>query len=391
MSDQFELLVIGGGPAGLAAARGYRDAGGEGGVAIVSDEHRMPYRRPPLTKELLRGEIGEEDLALEEDHWLVTQRVALISGRAVALDPAAREVALSGARTLTYGRCVLATGAEPRRLPIPGADDPGVRIVRALDHIRELLQRLPVTGGEVVVIGSGFIGCEIASSLRRRGTQVTLVSDEQAPNAARLGAEVAARITGWLHEEGVRLVLGAKVAAVQRHGPLLHVQLAGSRAVTAGTVVMAVGVAPRSELLAPSGIALEAGAVPTDAAMRTAVDGVLAAGDVCKAFNVSAGRRLRVEHWGDALTQGGLAGRAAAGADASWDQVPGFWSTIGDHTLKYAAWGDGYDQSRLEPRADGAFVAWYGREGRIVGVLTHGVDEEFERGQDLIAEGASWA
>ncbi len=181
MSDEFELLVIGGGPAGLAAARGYRDAGGRGGVAIVSDEHRMPYSRPPLTKALLRGEMSEDELGLEPEHWLEQNRVALISGRAVALDPSAHAVVLSGARTLTYRRCVLATGAEPTRLPIPGVDDPGVRVVRALDHVRELVRRLPGTGGEVIVIGSGFIGCEIASSLRHRGMRVTLVSDEKAP------------------------------------------------------------------------------------------------------------------------------------------------------------------------------------------------------------------
>src|SRR5579863_1081559 len=182
MSDEFQLLVIGGGPAGLAAARGYRDAGGRGAVAIVSDEHRMPYQRPPLTKGLLRGDIGEDELALEPEHWLAENHVALISGRAVTLDPTAREAGLSGSRTIAYRRCVLATGAEPKRLPIRGADDPGVRVVRALDHVRELMSRLPDSGGEVVVIGSGFIGCEIASSLRHRGMRVTLVSDETAPN-----------------------------------------------------------------------------------------------------------------------------------------------------------------------------------------------------------------
>jgi 3-phenylpropionate/trans-cinnamate dioxygenase ferredoxin reductase component len=390
MSDEFELLVIGGGPAGLEAARGYRDAGGGGNVAIVSDEHRMPYRRPPMTKELLRGDSSEDELPLEAEHWLVEQRVALISGRAVSLNPDAHDVVLSGARSLGYGRCVLATGAEPKRLPISGSDDPGVRVVRALDHVRELLQRLPACGGNVIVVGSGFIGCEIAASLQHRGMEVTLVSDEQAPNETRLGTEAAARIAGWLEEAGVGLHLGVAVAAIERRRDELHLELDGSSPVAAGIVVMATGVAPRSELLVGSGIALEDGAVPVDASMRTTLDRVLAAGDVCNAYNVAAGRSLRVEHWGDALAQGELAGRSAGGADVTWDQVPGFWSTIGDHTIKYAAWGDGYDQSRIESRPDGAFVVWYGREGRIVGALTHNVDEEYERAQNLIATGAPW-
>jgi 3-phenylpropionate/trans-cinnamate dioxygenase ferredoxin reductase component len=130
MNDQLDLLIIGGGPAGLAAARAYRRRRREGEVAIVADEYRMPYERPPLTKELLRGETGFDQLAIEDEEWLTEQRVQLISGRAVSLDAGARTVTLSGGRQLSYVTCVLATGAEPTRLPIPGADHPRVRVVR---------------------------------------------------------------------------------------------------------------------------------------------------------------------------------------------------------------------------------------------------------------------
>ncbi|HET9094650.1 MAG TPA: FAD-dependent oxidoreductase [Solirubrobacteraceae bacterium] len=390
MSDELGLLIVGGGPAGLSAARGYRAAGGEGDVAIVTDEHRMPYRRPPLTKDLLRGEITEDALDLEEESWLAEHRVALISGRAVALNPDAHEVVLSGGRTLPYARCVLATGAEPTRPPIPGADDPGVRVVRALDDVRELLVRLSAGRGRVAVIGSGFIGCEVASSLRRRGAQVRLLSDEPAPNTTRLGPDAAAEIERWLAAEGVELELGRPVESISRAGAELRVVTAAGGA-TADVVVMATGVAPRSELLAPSGLRLEHGAIPVDGAMRTTLPDLLAAGDVCQALNVAAGRPLRVEHWGDALAQGELAGRSAAGQAVAWAQVPGFWSTIGEHTLKYAAWGDGHDHTRLERHGDGAFSVWYGREGTTVGVLTHRCDEAYERGRELIAGGAGWA
>jgi NADPH-dependent 2,4-dienoyl-CoA reductase/sulfur reductase-like enzyme len=389
VSDRIELLVIGGGPAGFSAARGYRASAGSGPVAIITDEHRMPYQRPPLTKELLRGETDEGELALEEEHWLTDNGVALISGRAVTLDPAAHEVLLSGGRKLVYGRCVLATGAEPTRLTVSGADDPAVRVLRTLDHVRELLARLPDDAGTVVVIGSGFIGCEIAASLRLRGSQVTLVSDEPAPNEARLGSAAADEISAWLREAGVRLELGSGVESLERDGGQLRVNT-GRSGIHAELVVMATGVAPRSELIAPLGVRLEHGAVPTDASMRTELTDVFAAGDVCFAQNTAAGRPLRVEHWGDALTQGELAGRNAAGAQAEWDQVPGFWSTIGGQTLKYAAWGDGYDETRLIRQSEQAFSAWYGRDGRVVGVLTHEADDDYERGQQLIADGAPW-
>ncbi len=388
MSDEFELLVLGGGPAGLSAARAYRGAGARGPVAIVTDEHRMPYNRPPLTKELLRGESSEDELPIESEAWLEEQGVRLVSGRAVILDPGARTVSLSGGRELRYRSCVLATGAEPTRLPVPGADHPAVRVIRTLDHVRELTARLR-DGDAVVVIGSGFIGCEIAASLRRRGHAVALVSDEEQPNAARLDLEAAGLIRGWLVEEGVDVNLGAEVDEIAARDGSLEVR-AGTVRATGKVVVMAAGVAPRAELAAAAGLELAGGAVPVDAAMRSKRAGLYAAGDVAFAENVSAGRALRVEHWGDALGQGEVAGRSAAGDPAEWDAVPGFWSTIGRHTLKYAAWGDGFDQSRLEHHGGGAFTAWYGREGTIVGVLAHEADEDYERGRALIAEGAPW-
>jgi 3-phenylpropionate/trans-cinnamate dioxygenase ferredoxin reductase component len=244
-------------------------------------------------------------------------------------------------------------------------------------------------GDDVVVVGSGFIGCEVAASLRRRGHPVTLISDEPAPNVRRLGEEPAARIARWLKDDGVVLRLGAQVDAIEREGNRLHVA-AGSERSAARVVVMAAGVAPRGELAAAAGAAVNDGAVVVDSAMCTTLPGLLAAGDVALARNDAAGRSLRVEHWGDALRQGAIAGETAAGRMAGWDDVPGFWSTIGDRTLKYAAWGDGYDMSRLEPGEGGAFTAWYGREGRVVGVLAHEADERYERAQSLIAEGAPW-
>jgi 3-phenylpropionate/trans-cinnamate dioxygenase ferredoxin reductase subunit len=388
VSDEFALLVLGGGPAGLSAARAFRDTRRRGAVAIVTEEHRMPYNRPPLTKEFLRGEASEDELPIEAEAWLKEHDVSLVCGRAVSLDPAGRVVALSGGRELHYRSCLLATGAEPTRLPVPGADHPAVRVIRTLDHVRDLIRRL-AAGDPVVVIGSGFIGCEIAASLSRRGHKVTLISDEEQPNAERLGPEAAREIHRWLETESVDVNLGAEVDEIAVGDGRLEVR-AGAVSAQGTVIVMAVGVSPRSELAAAAGLELCDGAVPVNAAMRATQDGLYAAGDVAFAENTAAGRSVRVEHWGDALGQGEIAGRSAAGEDARWDAVPGFWSTIGDRTLKYAAWGDGFDQSRLEQHEAGAFSAWYGRDGRVVGVLTHNADEDYDRGRSLIAEGAPW-
>ena len=180
-------------------------ADGAGPVAIVTDERRMPYSRPPLTKELLRGEIAEAELLLEEESWLTEHEVDLIARPGGEHRPGRRTVSLSGGRELEYGSCVLATGAEPTRLPVPGADDPAVRVLRSLDDLRELSARLE-PGSRSWCIGSGFIGCEIAASLRTRGHPVTLVSDEPAPNVGRLGERRRGRRSrGWLEEDGVEL------------------------------------------------------------------------------------------------------------------------------------------------------------------------------------------
>jgi NADPH-dependent 2,4-dienoyl-CoA reductase/sulfur reductase-like enzyme len=262
-------------------------------------------------------------------------------------------------------------------------------VLRTLDHLRELQARLhPVA--PVVVIGSGFIGCEIAASLRMRGHPVDLLTDESAPNVGRLGEHAAAELAAWLEEDGVAAHFAAPVNRIDRSNDHLTAVADGVSA-TGRVIVMAAGVVPRVELAVQAGIELDDGAIPVNAAMRCSRADVLAAGDVCAAHNVAAGRPLRVEHWGDALAQGEIAGRTAAGEDDAWDAVPGFWSTIGKRTLKYAAWGDGFDDSRFEPGSDGGFTAWYERAGQVVGVLTHESDGDYERGCELIAHGARWS
>ena len=252
----------------------------------------MPYRRPPLTKELLRGESGEADLPLEDEGWLDEQGVDLIAGRAVALDADRRRVVLSGGRELRYVSCLLATGAEPTRLSIPGGDRPWVHVVRTIEHVRRLTARLG-DGTRAVVIGSGFIGCEIASSLRARGLRVDLVSDEALPNSGRLGDSQAQILQDWLAQDGVTTHLGAPVQGIEREDGGVTITTATER-VVGDLIVMATGVAPRSELAVQASLELDGAAIPVSAAMRTAHDGLLAAGDVCLADNLTAGRPLRV-------------------------------------------------------------------------------------------------
>ncbi|HEX4466552.1 MAG TPA: FAD-dependent oxidoreductase [Solirubrobacteraceae bacterium] len=378
------VVIVGAGPAGLATVRSYRECGGAAPVTIIGREPLPPYRRPPLTKEFLRGEITAEDLPLERDAWYAEHDVELRLGCEVsAIDPRGGTVQF-GEETLDAAMIVLATGSEPVRPKLPGIEHGRVLSMRALADSELIAERVQA-GTRALVIGSGFIGCEIAASLARIGARITLIAQEEAPQQERLGLAAALRIGDWLRELGVELVTGAEVSAIEDGRVALLVD--GSRH-EGEWVLLGTGARPRGALAKAAGVPVEDGAVLVDAQMR-AGERLLAVGDVAFAHNASAGRRLRVEHWGDALAHGEVAGRTLAGASAAWEDVPGFWSTIGERTLKHAAWGDGYDSSELVGQDDGAFTVWYSRAGALVGVLTHDRDSDYEEGRKRIREEAA--
>jgi 3-phenylpropionate/trans-cinnamate dioxygenase ferredoxin reductase subunit len=383
------LLVVGGGPAGHSAATAYRAAGGTGSVILLAGEGRAPYERPPLSKELLRGELEPDALPLADGAAFYDDReITVRHDTARSLHPEDQRVALDGgADAITYDHCVLATGAQPVRPPIPGAERDGVHLLRTVTDALAL-RAAAAPDKHVLVLGSGFIGCEAAASLRLRGCDVTLVSQEPAPQTARLGGEVAGRLADWLADAGVATRYEQELIAI---GPDLDAQLADGSTVAADVILLAGGVAPDTNLARDAGLAVtESGEIAVDAAMRTSAPRVLACGDCCHAEHAIVHRALHVEHWGDALAQGEVAGWTAAEREASWDTVPGFWSTIGTNTIKHAAWGDGYETTHLVDHGDGAFTAWYAdAQGTCVGVLTHDRDPDYETGQRLIEQGAS--
>jgi len=382
---RYDLVICGGGPSGHAAARAYREARGAGTVLLVSADERLPYFRPPLSKDYLRGETADEDLALDDAGWYDAHRVDVeLATAAHGFDPDARVVLLAG-ESVAYGRLLLATGAEPASLPVPGGDDPSVlRLRRPIDS-----ERIRAAGdrGSVTVVGSGFIGCEAAASLAMRGSAVRLIGEEPLPQQSLLGEEAGRRIAGWLLELGVELVLGEPVRRIDEGRT---VELDGGRRLSADAVVVGAGIVPNSAIAAAAGLELERDRIPCDASMRTAADGVLAAGDAALAMNRAAGRRLVVQHWGEAERMGEVAGRTAAGAEDVWSQAPGFWSGIGPHTLKHVAWGDGHDDVRLlDDHGPDVFAILYGREGTLVGALTSERDEVYDHARPLIERGTS--
>lgn len=380
--ETYGLVVIGSGPGGIAAATAYRDAGGAGQVLVLSADEDPPYQRPPLSKDSLRSTDVPEATPLDEHLRGLQLR---LGAKATGIDTAQRTVDVGGTE-VRYGALVLATGATPVRLPHVehGVDH---HMLRTFADLRALHQA--AAGAEsAVVVGSGFIGCEAAASLAIRGVDVTVVTPESGPQRERLGEYVSKAITGWLEELSITVRPGLEVTEVQ--APRI-VRLSDGTEMEPDLLVVVIGVQPCVEVMVDSGLHLDQGRVVVDEHLQTAHEGVYAVGDVALARHALAGRAIPVEHWGDAEAMGRIAGRNAAGADHVWRLVPGFWSEIGEHTLMYAAWGDGYDRVEVA-EGDGAFTAWYAdRDGALVGVLASGDEQSYERGRELIEQGASLA
>jgi 3-phenylpropionate/trans-cinnamate dioxygenase ferredoxin reductase subunit len=388
MSSAESILIVGGGPAGQAAAAGYRKAGGDGRVTILAAEPNFPYERPPLTKDYLRGETVQGDLLVESPSWYAAHEIDLIRGATVAAIDVDRGLATTeDEREWKFEHCLLATGASPVVPDVPGADGHLVHKIRTIAHA----DRLTGAGSRrPLVVGSGFIGCEAAFSLAMRGAEVTIASMEAGPQVERLGEEVSERLAGWLEQQGIEFLAEAKLAAIAGEDGTARAEFEDGRSREADAVLLALGISRNDRLAAEAGLEVDEG-VPTDAAMRTANPRLLAAGDVAFADNAAAGRRLRVEHWGEALNQGEVAGLTLAGKPAAWNAAPGFWSVLGKRTVKYSGWGDGWDEVRFEGSGEGPFAAWYGRDGELVGVITHKRDDDYERGRKLIEERAAWS
>ena len=378
------LVVVGSGPGGLAAVRAFRKQDAETAVTMITADPYPPYARPPLTKDFAQGATDLDDLWLTEPGWFDAQRVELRLGTTVTgLDTARQQLRLADGTSLTYADVVLATGSRPSPLPVVGGADPDLIYVRDLVSGSRLRGLSGSGGGRVAVIGSGFIGCEAAASLALTGMQVVLVSAEVLPQEERLGPDAGREIRSWLSAVGVELLLGTPLAAVRRRDGDFELELADGVVLQVCEVIAAGGAHPAVELAEKAGLTLEQGGVRVDASLRTSAPHVFAVGDIAFAEHPSAGRHLRVEHWGDAEQHGTVAGTVAAGGVARWEDPPGFWSSIGERTLKYAAWGDGHDESEFSGAPD-RWRVWYRRGSEICGVLTHNDDEAYALGQRVL-------
>ena len=388
MSDQQTFVIVGGGLAGAKAAETLRAEGFDGRVVLVGAEPSRPYERPPLSKEYLRGEAGREKVYVHDEGFYADQDIDLRPGRrATSLDPSGRELALDDGERLRFDRLLLATGAEPRRLPVPGANLPGVHYLRSVEDSDALRARLDA-GGRAVVVGAGWIGCEVAASARQRGLEVTVVEPLSLPLERVLGPEMGAFFRDVHADHGVEMLLGTGVEAFEGGEAVERVRTSDGRELACDFVVVGVGVAPRTELAEQAQISVDDG-VLADELLRTSVPEILAAGDVANHRHPMLGR-VRVEHWFNALEQGPAAARTMLGGSEPYDRLPYFFSDQYDVGMEYA--GLAAERDRVVVRGDvGAreFIAFWLRENRVVAGMNVNVWDVTDTIQRLIRDRVS--
>ncbi|MDQ2778832.1 MAG: FAD-dependent oxidoreductase [Pseudomonadota bacterium] len=384
------IVIVGGGAAGNAAAEMLRREGYGGSITMLSADDSLPCDRPNLSKDYLAGEAQEDWIALRPQAFYEERKIDLrLNTRVEAVDTAARQVRLAGGDTLDYDALLLATGADPVQLDIPGAELPHVHTLRTWADSRALIARAE-KAKRAVVIGASFIGLEVAASLRKRGIEVHVVASGEVPMQRVLG-ESAGRFVRKLHEEhGVRFHMGTTAVSIDA----LQVVLADGHAVAADLVVVGIGVKPALALAEAAGLAVDHG-VTVDRFLATSVPGIYAAGDIARWPDAASGQPIRVEHWVVAERQGQVAARNMLGGRETFDMVPFFWTAMYDLKLRYIGHAEDYDEVVI----DGSLAARdcklsYRRGGKtlavaVVGRDMEGLDSEveFERATGALERG----
>ncbi|MEO7201409.1 MAG: FAD-dependent oxidoreductase [Candidatus Tumulicola sp.] len=355
-------VIVGGGVAGASAAEALRGEGFEGRIVLVGEEQVPPYQRPPLSKELLRKEIQREAVTFRTPEFYARNSIELRLGQRVsALDIRNREIKLVDGSTIAYEKILVATGASPRHLGVPGEDLTGVHHLRTLDDsllLSDALQRRPA----VLVVGGGFIGCEVAASARQMGCDVTIVGPTL-PMEHALGTEIGSLYAGYHRDHGVTIKRGTVVACLGT-GSVEAARLSDGTVIACAAVVVGIGALPSDSWV--HGHMDVSDGVETDEFCRASVDHVFAAGDVACSWRPRLNRRVRMEHYDNAELQGAAAGRAMCGTMRAYDRIPFFWSEQYDFSLQY--YGHVLDWDRVVMRGrqkDGAFIAFYLKGDRI--------------------------
>lgn len=355
---------MGAGLAGAKAAEALRKEGYDGRIVMFGEEAQPPYLRPPLSKEYLRGERAK--LFVQPDAWYADQRIELLLSSTVkALEKTSRAVVLDNGRRVSFDRLLIATGASPRRLTIPGSDLAGVHYLHTLADA-DALRAAAARAHRAVVIGGGWIGAETTASLRQLGLPVAMIAVSSLPLERVLGKEVGTVYANLHSEHGVELIMGQRASAFHGRGSVEAVEVLDGPRIEADLVVVGVGAEPRTRLAVEAGLDVEGGIV-VDEYLETTVPGIYAAGDVTAAWHPDFGARLRLEHWDNARRQGRTAALNMLGRSEPYVRVPYFYSDQFDLGMEYAGYAPSWE--RVVFRGDPGtrtFVAFWLKDGRVV-------------------------
>ncbi|MFF4309704.1 NAD(P)/FAD-dependent oxidoreductase [Streptomyces sp. 900105755] len=395
------FVIVGGGLAGAKAAETLRAEGFTGRVILICDERDHPYERPPLSKGYLLGKAERDSVFVHEPAWYAQHDIELHLGQTVdRIDRAAKTVRFGDDGTLVrYDKLLLATGAEPRRLDIPGTDLAGVHHLRRLAHAERLKGVLAALGrdnGHLVIAGAGWIGLEVAAAARTYGAEVTVIEHGQTPLHSVLGPELG-NVFAQLHKEhGVRFRFGARLTEiVGQDGMVLAARTDDGEEHPAHDVLAAIGAAPRVGLAEAAGLELadraQGGGIVVDERLRTSDPDIYAAGDVAAFPHALFDTRLRVEHWANALNGGPAAARSMLGQDLAYDRVPYFFTDQYDLGMEYSGWAPPGSYDQVVIRGDAGkreFIAFWVKEGRVLAGMNVNVWDVTEPIQRLIRSGA---
>jgi NADPH-dependent 2,4-dienoyl-CoA reductase/sulfur reductase-like enzyme/nitrite reductase/ring-hydroxylating ferredoxin subunit len=378
------VVIVGAGAAGSAAAEMLRRQGYDGPITMVDPDEAAPYDRPNLSKDYLAGNAPEEWIPLRPEGFYQEHGIERIVAEATALDVAGRKLTLSDGRALSYGALLLATGAAPIALSIPGADREQVHVLRSLDDSRAIIERAG-SARRAVVLGASFIGMEVAASLRARGLEVAVVAPEAIPFEKTLGAELGREIQRLHEENGVTFHLGLTASEIGED----RVRLSDGSELEAGLVVVGVGVRPNLQLAEAAGLEVEKGVLVNEY-LETSAPGVFAAGDIARWPDAASGERIRVEHWVVAQRQGQAAARNILGRRAAFTDVPFFWTQQYDLGVSYVGHAAGWDGTTTSGDLEARDCAIrYLQGGRVAALATVGRDLESLRTEQSMESGES--
>jgi 3-phenylpropionate/trans-cinnamate dioxygenase ferredoxin reductase subunit len=365
MTDHRRLIIIGASLAGAKASETLREEGFDGEIVLIGEEPVRPYERPPLSKQYLQGSAERDTVFVHPEGFYADNAIELrLSSTVESLDVASQEVVLASGEHLRYDAALIATGSTPRRLTVPGADLRGVHYLRTLadsDALRDAI----TSAHRVIVIGAGWIGCEVAASARQLGAAVAMVEVGGLPLERVLGTELGSFYRDLHADHGVELHFGVGVDSLLGTGSVEAVRLADGTTIAGDVIVVGVGVVPRVELAEGAGLTLDNGIV-TDQFLATSSRGVFAAGDVASAWHPIFDRHIRLEHWSSALNQGPVAAKNMLGIPTPYARIPYFFSDQYDVGMEYAGFATDWDEIvfRGDP-ASREFVAFWLKDGLV--------------------------